>query len=250
MKTKTPDLIFPDWPAPKKVKGFVTQRKKGWSKPPYNFFNLSLSVGDNITNVSKNRKLLRQILPNDPCWLDQVHGTKIVKATATVSPVEADASFTRQVNTVCALMIADCIPVLVCDRQATFVAAIHAGWRGLLNGILENAVSSFDSPPSNLLVYLGPSIGPTAFEIGPDVFDKIIAQNSFKSNEVAEHPLPNKWFANLAEIAKNRLKAIGVHSVFESGLCTFNNPKSFYSHRRDNPTGRMAACIWLDGEEE
>ena len=240
------DLIVPEWPAPKKVKAFVTLRGNGCSTSPYDSFNLSLSVGDTDANVKKNREILRKLLPDEPRWLKQVHGTTIVEADTVLSPLEADASFSRHDNIVCALMIADCIPVLICDKQATVVAAVHAGWRGLLNGILEKSIKGLNIDLSNLLVYLGPAIGAGAFEIGQDVYDKIISQPSFQEGEILKHPKSNKWYADLISIARNRLTAIEVKNIFESKLCTFNNPNSFFSHRRSNPTGRMAACIWLE----
>jgi len=245
--TGAKNIFIPDWPAPRNVKAIITQRLGGTSPPPYNSFNLSYSVGDSERHVTNNRLLLEKIIKKSPRWLKQIHGTNVVLAeTINDSQVEADGSFTRKNNVVCALTVADCVPILICDNSGTTVAAIHAGWKGIFGGILETTVNLLSISATNTLVYLGPGIGPKAFEIGPDVYEIIYGQPSFKQNEILEHPKNDKWYANLFQIITNRFLAMQIENIYGGNVCTYSNPELYFSNRRDNPTGRMAACIWLE----
>ena len=247
MITAAKNIFIPDWPAPRNVKAIITQRLGGTSPPPYNSFNLSYSVGDSERNVTNNRLLLEKIIKKSPRWLNQIHGSNVILAeTINDSEVEADGSFTRKNNVVCALTVADCVPVLICDNNGTTVAAIHAGWKGIFSGILETTVNLLSISSTNTLVYLGPGIGPKEFEIGPDVHEMICSQPSFKQNEILEHPKNNKWYANLFQIITNRFLAMQIENIYGGNVCTYSNPELYFSNRRDNPTGRMAACIWLE----
>ena len=197
-----------------------------------------------------NRERLRAHLPAEPCWLQQVHGTRVVEADETALPPQADACIARSAGQVCAVMIADCLPVLLCDRAGTTAAAAHAGWRGLSAGVLERTVAAMRCIPSELLAYLGPAIGPQAFEVQADVLDAFTQRPS-----AGPRMLPGqadcrrhaaKWLADLYGLARQRLAGAGVREVFGGAHCTFSEPDRFFSHRRDRRTGRQAALIWLD----
>ena len=238
------DWIVPDWPAPSRVKCIVTTRNGGVSTGPQASFNLGLKADDDPAHVHANRAQLRRWLPADPAWLAQVHGNRVVTADQVQPPVEADASTTRRADVVCAVMVADCMPVLFCDDSATVIAVAHAGWRGLSSGVLENTLAAMDVPPRSVMAYLGPAIGPAAFEVGADVRDAFLAADAGAA--AAFKPLrEGKWLADLFMLAHRRLHASGVARVYGGGLCTYNDPARFYSYRRDRVTGRMAALIWL-----
>lgn len=238
------DWIVPDWPAPARVRALVTTRNGGFSTGPYASLNLGMRVNDDPVVVERNRARLSRYLPEAPRWLMQVHGSRVVDAGRLQAPVEADAATSRATNAVCAVMIADCMPVLLADRAGTVVGAAHAGWRGLAAGVLENTVQSMAVAPADLVAWLGPAIGPAAFEVGADVRDAFIAQDAGAASAFADHK-PGKWLADLFTLARRRLHAIGIADVHGGGLCTFSDPQRFYSHRRDRVTGRMAALIWL-----
>ena len=169
-----PDWIVPDWPAPKCVRSLITTRNGGVSRGPCASFNLGLRTGDDAQAVAANRALLRELLPQEPRWLKQVHGARVVAADSITAPPEADASVARVPGTVCAIMIADCLPVLLTDRSGCIVAAAHAGWRGLAAGVVEATVRAMEVAPGEVLAYLGPCIGPGAFEVGADVYDCLL----------------------------------------------------------------------------
>jgi YfiH family protein len=219
----------------------MTTRQGGVSDAPWASFNLGDHVGDAPDRVAANRDRLREHLPADPCWLKQVHSARIVPATTDVP--EADAAFSRQPLTVCAVLTADCLPALLCNRAGTVVAAAHAGWRGLADGVLEASVAAMHTPPGELLVWLGAAIGPAAFEVGDDVRDIFIAQHP--DTAAAFVPHHGKWRADLYQLARIRLASIGVHAVYGGGRCTFSETETFFSYRRDGVTGRMASLIWL-----
>jgi hypothetical protein len=209
-------------------------------------------VGDDPAAVERNRALLRARLPAEPAWLRQVHGTRVVDAAGLAAgegEVEADASFATVPDRVCVVMVADCLPVLFCDRAGTRVAAAHAGWRGLCAGVLERTVAALGGPPSDLLACLGPAIGPECFEVGQDVVDAFIggdpqAAQCFRAKAPGPRGEP-KWLADLYGLARRRLAAAGVQAVYGGGLCTFQDSARFFSHRRDPRSGRQAALIWL-----
>jgi len=238
-----PDWIVPDWPAPANVKAFITTRAGGSSIGPYAGLNLGLRTDDDPLAVEANRRRLRAALPGEPKWLRQVHGCEVVDADALAGVPEADAAVARSANTVCAVLVADCIPVLLADRAGSAVAVAHAGWRGLARGVLERAMERLDRPPEELLAYLGPGIGPGAFEVGADVRDAFLAGDA--QAEAAFRPRsPGKWMADLFLLARQRLARCGVTRIHGGDLCTHSDPRRFYSYRRDGATGRMAALIW------
>jgi len=245
-----PDWLVPDWPAPKRVRGLVTTRNGGIGTAPFDSMNLADHVDDDPAAVRGNRERLRAHLPAEPYWLQQVHGTRAVEADAAAVPVQADACIARHPRRVCAVMIADCLPVLLCDQAGTTVAAAHAGWRGLSAGVLERTVAAMACAPSELLAYLGPAIGPQAFEVQVDVLDAFTqtnpqARTCFRDKPIASGT-PRKWLADLYGLARQRLAGAGVHAVYGGAHCTFSEPERFFSHRRDRRTGRQAALIWLD----
>lgn len=239
------DWIVPDWPAPPRVHSLITTRNGGMSTGAYASCNLGLRTGDDVVAVRANRQQLRAWLPQDPKWLRQVHGVRAVRADDLVEIPEADASIARSAGTVCAIMIADCMPVLLCDQAGSTVGIAHAGWRGLSSGVVENTVRELGVAPAELLAYLGPAIGLDAFEVGADVRDAFLAVDPAADHAfVAQRE--GKWRADLFQLARRRLARCGVKRVFGGGLCTYRDPARFYSYRRDQVTGRMAALIWLD----
>lgn len=240
------DWLVPDWPAPPAVRAVVTTRAGGVSPPPFDSMNLGLRSGDAIENVLRNRALLRASLPADPVWLRQVHGARVVDAASTTGEPEADGAFTRESGIVCAVMIADCMPVLLCDRDAGVVAAVHAGWRGLSGGVVEAAVAAMRVAPDRLIAWLGPAIGPRNFEVGADVLDAFAARDAGARHAFMPYPgRPGKWLCDLYLLARQRLTAIGVRAISGGGACTVDDTRLF-SHRRDSgKSGRMAALIWI-----
>jgi len=238
------DWLVPQWPAPARVKALVTTRNGGVSAGPYASLNLGLRVNDDPVLVERNRALLGEHLPEAPRWLLQVHGNRVVNAGQVKAPVEADGAISRTANTVCAVMVADCLPVLLADRAGTVVGAAHAGWRGLAAGVIESTVRSMAVPPSELIAWLGPAIGPSAFEVGADVRDAFVAGDADAASAFTPHT-PGKWLADIFTLARRRLRAIGIDEIHGGGLCTVSDPRRFYSHRRDKVSGRMAALIWL-----
>ncbi len=238
------DWIAPAWPAPPGVRSLITTRDGGVSGGAHASFNLGLSAGDDAAAVHANRVLLRAHLPQEPKWLRQVHGARTVCADGLSEIPDADASVARNAGTVCAVMIADCLPVLLCDTRGSVVGIAHAGWRGLSSGVVENTVAAMGVAPQELIAYLGPAIGPDAFEVGADVREAFVVADSGAGAAFTPHR-ENKWLADLFQLARRRLARCGVQQVFGGGLCTYGDPARFYSYRRDKTTGRMAALIWL-----
>lgn len=237
-------FIVPEWPAPAQVRALQTTRRGGVSVPPWDSCNLGDHVGDEPARVAANRAVLRRQLPAEPCWLQQVHGIVAVDAATTpINPV-ADAAYSRQSGVVCAAMTADCLPVLFCDRAGSVVAAAHAGWRGLLAGVLEATIAAMAVPPGELLAWLGPAIGPQAFEVGDEVRAAFVAEAGEASAAFAAHS-PGKWLADIERLARQRLTVAGVTAIYGGGWCTVNDPQRFFSYRRDGQTGRMASLVWL-----
>ncbi|MBM3391949.1 MAG: peptidoglycan editing factor PgeF [Betaproteobacteria bacterium] len=239
------DWIVPDWPAPANVRALVTTRAGGVSIGPYESMNLATHVGDDPAAVMENRRRLRAHLPADPAWLNQVHGRRVVDAAGAACGVEADAAFSRQKHAVCVVQTADCLPLLLCDDTGSVVAVAHAGWRGLAGGVIEAAVAAMQVPAQGLLAWLGPAIGPRAFEVGADVREAFLAHapEAAAAFVVKEN---GKWLADLYRLAGQRLNAAGVSRVFGGGCCTLSEAERFYSFRRDKATGRMASLIWLE----
>lgn len=238
------DLFTPDWPAPVRVRAWQTLRTGGCSLAPWSCFNLGDHVGDDPAHVLANRASLSSYLPSEPLWLKQVHGIAAIDAGNSPRSIEADASFTRQIDTVCAVMTADCLPVLFCDRSGTVVAAAHAGWRGLVAGVLEATIKKMGVPAGELLVWLGPAIGPQCFEVGDEVRAAFTADDPGAA-EAFRPSLPGKWLADIYALARRRLLGSGVEHIYGGGLCTVSEHERFFSYRRDGITGRMATLIWL-----
>lgn len=270
------DWLQPDWPAPAQVHALCTTRNGGVSAPPWDSFNLGRFVGDAPEAVAANWAALQQALsargrPVRPVYLRQVHGTALASLDAdTPDGDEADACATERPAIACTVMAADCLPVLFTNRAGTRVAAAHAGWRGLAAGVLEVAIQSFGAKantgqaqtamesiaaaePQDLLAWLGPCIGPQAFEVGPEVRDAFCAQDHRAAACFQPHGRAGKLLADLAALARHRLRAAGVSALYgndsSAAWCTVGNPSRFFSHRRDSPvlgtSGRMAACIWI-----
>ena len=247
-------LIQPNWSAPSSVKGFCTTRKGGCSEQPWQSLNLALHVGDNQEHVFKNRELLAKIsgLPS-PHWLEQVHSTKVIPHDS--DNTIADGCFTQKSNQACIVMTADCLPILLTDESGSWVAAVHAGWRGLADGIINQAIEQY-SGNHRLLAWIGPAISQEFFEVGDEVRTRFVNKNKdlscfFEANS------NQRWQCDLAGIAQHILEqsklSAGNIEVFQSGLCSYANPDDFYSHRRethkhgaDATTGRMASAIWIE----
>ena len=237
--------LVPDWPAPKNVRSLQTTRVGGVSVAPYDSLNLSSNVGDLPLSVERNRMLLEPLLPSEPIWLKQVHGVTVADATDAGCWPEADACVSSHPGAVCVVMTADCLPVLLCDDRGSVVGAVHAGWRGLCDGVIEHAVSAMGVAPGTLMAWLGPAIGVTAFEVGFDVREEFIARDPKSTTAFVPHA-PNKWRADIYQLARLRLSGLGVDRVYGGGLCTHTDHARFFSYRRDNVTGRTGTLIWLD----
>ncbi|MCD9118918.1 peptidoglycan editing factor PgeF [Pseudomonas bijieensis] len=238
------DWLIPDWPAPARVKACVTTRGGGVSLAPFDSLNLGDHVGDDPTAVAENRRRLTDQFAITPAWLQQVHGIAVVEADPT-QVATADASWTDTPGIACASMTADCLPVLFCNRAGTRVAAAHAGWRGLANGVLEATLDSLAVPADEILAWLGPAIGPQAFEVGPEVREAFIAQLPLASQAFAASPNAGKFLADIYQLARLRLAARGVTAVYGGGLCTVTDPR-FFSYRRNPRTGRFASLVWIE----
>lgn len=238
------DWLIPDWPAPAGIKACVTTRAGGISIAPFDSFNLGDHVDDDPAAVAHNRALLTSRLHTQPAWLKQVHGINVVEASPT-EVLQADASWSQTPGVACTIMTADCLPALFCNRQGTQVAAAHAGWRGLAAGVLEAAVDSFADAPSEILVWLGPAIGPQAFEVGPEVRDAFIATHPETIEAFVPSVNAGKFMADIYQLARMRLAAHGVKAVYGGGLSTYNDER-FFSYRRGARTGRFASLVWID----
>ncbi len=239
-------VIYPDWPAPANIVALTTTRQGGISEAPYANFNLAAHTGDNAEHVAHNRHLLREIftLPNEPAWLQQTHSTIAVKIDPHFQSCEADASYSDEAGQICVVMTADCLPILICNNAGTEVAAIHAGWKGLANGVIETTVNQLQSDPADLLVWLGPAIGPTAFQVGKDVYDLFIQPDS-EALAAFNAQAQEKWLANIYQLARLRLKKLGIQAIYGGDYCTYTDEERFFSYRRDGDTGRMASLIYI-----
>ncbi len=242
--------IVPDWPAPRNVKALQTTRHGGISAVPYDTLNLGMHVGDNPQAVARNRQLLEPLLPSEPVWLEQVHGTVVTDAGAASCRVQADACIARQRGAVCVVMTADCLPVLLCDDAGTVVGVAHAGWKGLAAGVVEATVGAMGAAPHTLMAWLGPAIGPEAFEVGGEVRAVFTAHDGRASAAFTPHGGQGKYHANLYLLARQRLDALGVTRVYGGTYCTSCQADKFFSYRRDGVTGRMGSFIWLAADAE
>ena len=240
--------IWARWDAPAHVRALTTTRSGGTSAAAFASLNLAAHVGDDPARVAANRALLRAALdlPAEPSWLAQVHGCAVAAAgPAGAAPPEADAALTRTPGRVCAVLTADCLPVLLTDRAGKVAAAAHAGWRGLLDGVLEATVAALDTAPDDVFAWLGPAIGPDAFEVGPEVRDQFLARGA-ESAAAFRRGRGDRWWADLYLLARQRLAGVGVRRVTGGDFCTCSEPRRFFSYRRDGHTGRMASLIWLE----
>jgi YfiH family protein len=267
--------LEPDWPAPAHIHAATTLRTGGVSQAPFSSLNPAAHVGDDPDRVRQNRRIIRAMLdlPAEPVWLDQIHSNRAVRAAnPPFSPVQkrhkevlqqADASYTHEPGVVCAVMTADCLPLLVCSTDGSQIAAIHAGWRGLLAGVISNTVAAMQIPPNSpllkrpvlsltnggargdLLVWLGPAIGPDCFEVGAEVRDSFM-EKSAAFNKAFKDQGNGKWLADIYLLARIELASLGIAQVYGGGFCTVTEHERFYSYRRDIRTGRMATLIWRD----
>jgi len=241
----TGDFFIPEWDVPPNVRALQTVRSGGFSRGPWASFNLGEHVGDDPAAVAANRALLRSSLPAEPLWLEQVHGTVAVDVEKCTKSCVADAAFAVTPGRVCVVMTADCLPVLLCDRRGTVVAAAHAGWRGLLAGVLESTVAAMRCAPGELLAWMGPAIGPDCFEVGPEVRDAFVRGHQPAATAFTPSP-GGKWLCDLYRLASQRLQRLGVAAISGGAACTFTDRGRYFSYRRDGVTGRMASLIWLE----
>jgi polyphenol oxidase len=246
----TLSLIRPEWPAPAQVRAATTTRAGGVSKAPFESLNLGMASGDDAAAVEENRRRLSDALglPSHPSWLRQVHGPHVVRAPF-ASPDEtpqADAAFTNETGVVCVVQTADCLPVLFCDDSGSMVAAAHAGWRGLAAGVLEATIAALPAKADRLMAWLGPAIGPDAFEVGPDVREAFVAQEPEAAAAFRPQAAQGKWLCDIYRLARLRLRAAGIDRVSGGGWCTHTDAARFFSYRRDGRCGRMASLIWLE----
>lgn len=240
-----PNWIKPNWLAPQSICAIVTTRHGGTSHQPYDSLNLGDHVGDNPEHVRQNRRILNAYLPNEPHWLQQVHGTTVLHTHQPAQCNIADGVISRVSGQVCAILTADCLPVLFCTQDASVVGAAHAGWRGLAAGILEQTVSNMAHPPEKIIAWLGPAIGPNSFEVGDEV-RQLFVQNQAHAITAFRKTRSGKWLADLYQLARLALNEIGVTQIYGGGLDTYSDPNRFYSYRRDGVTGRMASLIWIN----
>lgn len=246
--------ITPDWPAPANVHSYITTRVGGVSLPPYASNNMGLHVGDNPAHVAANRAQLstRLRLQQSPQWLEQIHGVKVVHAKSDGVVRTADGSYSNQAGQACLVMTADCLPILLCDKQGTQVAALHCGWRSLAKGICARALQKFSAKPGDLLAYLGPAISQPHFEVGVDVLEAFFkaARNQDHAEHVAKAFIsaqrPLHFYADIYALARAELNALGIKAVYGGDYCTYADSQRFYSYRRDKTTGRMASLIWRE----
>jgi len=241
------NFFIPNWPVPSHIKSIQTLRVGGKSEGKYNSFNLATHVNDETHSINSNRELLDQFLPSSPYWLNQTHSVDVIELPS--PSLNGDASYTKEINTVCAVQTADCLPLLVTNKKGTVVAAIHAGWRGLLDGVIENTIHKMNISPNELLVWLGPAIGQNYFEVGADVKNHFCEKDQ-EAEKAFRAISDQKWLADIYYLAKLRLKASGVVDIYGGSLtddyCTFANETDYFSYRRDGETGRMASLIWIE----
>lgn len=234
-----------NWPAPKNIRALTTTRTNGASMGEFACNNVGLHVGDNATHVQQNRQQLTKdlCLLNEPVWLNQTHSSRCV-IVEDETQRDADAAITRSIHHPLAIMTADCLPIMLCDNKGTEIAAIHAGWRGLLNGIVENTVHKMHAAPSSLMAWIGPAMCGRCYETGQEVQTAFTTR--FPFTDVAFHQIGAQWYANLPKLAELILQSLGVLAIYQSGACTYELNNTFYSYRRHAETGRMATLIWFN----
>ena len=247
MTVESLSVIKPDWPAPANIVAACTTRLGGGSEAPYASLNPASHVGDDRQRVEHNRQLITRhlALPAQPLWLNQVHGTQIAGFEQNEFSVpEADAVIARQSNQVCVVQTADCLPLLICDSHGREVAAVHAGWRGLVQGIISKVMAEFEADAGQLLVWLGPAISQRFFEVGPEVREAFVSLRESNENAFIDASKPGHYLADLYALARNELHSLGVQQIYGGEHCTYADKKHFYSYRRDGQTGRMASLIY------
>jgi purine-nucleoside/S-methyl-5'-thioadenosine phosphorylase / adenosine deaminase len=240
--------IVPDWPAPSEVRALSTQRRGGVSTAPFASLNLGAHVGDSAEAVAENRRRLCNGagLPAEPVWLSQQHGMNVLDLDGAQDTLAgADASFTHRPGRVCAILTADCLPVLLASDSGAGVAAAHAGWRGLAAGVIEATVRALGMPAQSLLAWLGPAIGPARFEIGAEVREALLCADP-QAGAAFERNARGRYMADLATLARRRLERLGIARIYGGDACTYAAPEDYFSYRRDGRTGRQATLIWLE----
>jgi polyphenol oxidase len=240
---KNKHWITPDWPAPANIHAATTLRTGGVSTSPYDSLNPATHVGDDIDCVRENRQRIKTMLalPTEPVWLEQIHSNYVINAAQATSLQQADASYSNTENVVCAVMTADCLPLLICSTDGKTCAAIHAGWRGLLAGIISNTITALAT--TEVLVWLGPAIGAACFEVGAEVRTAFVTKSA-AFDSAFTHTSHDKYLADIYQLARIELAALGIHAVYGGDFCTVTQQERFYSYRRDIQTGRMATLIW------
>lgn len=239
------ECISADWPAPDHVHAFTTTRQGGCSEGAYESFNLASHVNDQASAVTRNRQLLRQVfeLPAEPVWLEQIHSNRVINA-GDYDHIEADASWASSRGVVCAVLTADCLPVLFTNKTGSRVAIAHAGWRGLLNGVISKTFSAMKIEADDALVWLGPAIGADAFEVGKEVMQSFSDKHRMTLQAFRQKD-EKHWCCDMYRLARIELEQLGISQIYGGGLCTFTDRENFYSYRRDGNTGRMASLIWM-----
>lgn len=241
------DWLVPDWPAPANVRAFVTTRAGGVSEGEFASMNLGLSSGDDPARVERNRAIVREQLPSDPVFMVQVHGVAVADLDR-IAPGErprADAAVTAHRGRAATVLTADCMPLFLCERRGKRVAVAHAGWRGMAAGVIEHAVTALEVPADQVIAWMGPTIGPDAFEVGPEVREAFLAGDPAADAAFRAHT-EGKFMADLYQLARRRLGRAGVREVHGGGFCTFHEPERFFSYRRRAQSGRMGAFIWME----
>ncbi|WP_428242502.1 peptidoglycan editing factor PgeF [Gynuella sp.] len=239
-------LEWLDWPAPASVKACYTTRTGGFSHAPFDSFNLARHVGDSEAAVTANRQRLLELTGVPVCWLNQVHGTGVVPASPENIGADADAAYVCMPEMAAGVMTADCLPVFLCHRNGNQAAVVHAGWRGLLAGVIESTVNKCGGAGSDWIAYLGPAIGPAAFEVGAEVRQAYISANTVHEKAFQPLPTPGKYLADIYQLARQNLQQLGIGLIYGGQSCTVTESERFFSYRRDHTTGRMASLIWIE----
>lgn len=241
------ECVFAEWPAPACVKTATTTRMGGSSQGRFASLNLGEGLGDDPARVRENRQRVSHVLglPSEPVWIKQVHGNRVINAGESTENVTADGSFSEKPGVICAILTADCLPVFLCDRKGSRVGLVHAGWRGLAAGVIAAAVNRLNMPRGSLLAWLGPAIGPAAYEVGEDVRRAFLEQDE-RNAEAFVPGRPSRWMADLYSLARRQLNREGVVDVYGGAFCTHGEAERFFSFRRDGQCGRMASLIWME----
>jgi hypothetical protein len=239
------EWLVPDWSAPAHVRAFVTTRAGGVSKGDYASMNLGYGSGDDAGHVARNRAIVREKLPSEPRWMKQVHGTHAVHIDRADDQPTADAAVTSHAGRVAVVLTADCMPLFLCDDSGTRVAVAHAGWRGMAAGLIESTVQAMQADPAHVMAWMGPAIGPDAFEVGREVREAFVAVDAAADRAFRAHQ-PGKYMADLYALARQRLARAGVERIHGGGFCTYHENERFFSYRRKRASGRMGAFIWIE----